>query len=141
VRFYKPRNMYTSTILTRKAEDNTMHKPTLTVDKTGNIDIEAWLQKLPSRYATDKNSLIRHAASLAQLTGKDTTAPSGISCLEQDLLIGNILSELNVDQEALSAGILYSCVRYADLELEDISEELSQAISKIIRGAERMDII
>jgi GTP pyrophosphokinase len=118
-----------------------MQKTTLILDDSGDIDLQAWLQNLPTRYATDEHSLISHAASLAQLTGSDTPTPIGISCLEQGLRIGKILSELNVDEETMAAGILYSCVRYAELDLEDISEELTIAISKIIRGVEKMDAI
>ena len=77
-----------------------MQKTTLILDDSGDIDLQAWLQNLPTRYATDEHSLISHAASLAQLTGSDTPTPIGISCLEQGLRIGKILSELNVDEVA-----------------------------------------
>ncbi|MDF3054425.1 MAG: relA [Gammaproteobacteria bacterium] len=119
-----------------------MKKYTIAVDNaTGQIDLGAWLKKLPTRYTTDENSLIRHAASLAQLTGDNVPTPTFISCLQQGLFMGEILVELNVDEEALAAGILYSCVRYADLSLEDICEQLSQPIAKLIHGAEKMDAI
>ena len=78
---------------------------------------------------------------MAHITGTDHTAPNGQSCWEQGLEIADVLSELNLDQETLATGIIYSCVCYAELNIEDIHEQLGTVVAKLVSGVKKMDAI
>ena len=120
-------------------------KPVLLLHPDANAATEAhlqsWLQNTIHKYDLKEHSLVHQATTLAQLTGSDTATPTGQSCLQQGLHIAEILSELNVDPETLAAGITYNSVRYAGLNLEDVSEQLSPIIAKLVNGVKKMDAI
>jgi len=106
-----------------------------------SLHLQSWLKSIAQQYELNDHSLVHHAAALVQLMGAETKTPTGLSCLQQALHIAQILSELHVDRETLAAGLAYSCVRYAGLNLEDISEQLTPAVAKLISGVKKMDAI
>lgn len=118
-----------------------MHKSKtiITINEEGVPNIEPWLHKFASFYNTGQNSLIRQACTLAIVTGAESATANAQSCLQQGLYIAEILQELEVDEEAIAAGILYSSVRYADLSLEDVSEQVNPMVAKLINGVSKME--
>lgn len=102
---------------------------------------ETWLAHIFTKYSVDQNPLIRQAILLAQLTGSDYATSTGQSCLQQGIEIANVLFDLNVDQETLAAALLYGCVQYAELNIEDIAEQLNSSIAKLIAGVKKMDAL
>lgn len=118
-----------------------MHKSktVLTINAEGVPDIEPWVQKFNSFYNPDQLNLIRRACSLAVVSGAESAAPNAQSCLQQGLYIAEILQELEVDEEAIAAGILYSSVRYAELNLDDVSEQMGTMVAKLINGVSKME--
>ncbi len=114
-------------------------KATLLLADEGSINLEAWLQHVVSKHDLKENDLIRQACTLAQVTGSEHAIPTGQSCLQQGLNMAEILAELNLDQETLAAAIVYSSVRYADLNIEDVAEQLGDAVAKLVLGTKKMD--
>src|SRR4051812_7534174 len=94
------------------------------------IDVELWLQQLGSKGYLQDLELIRNACSLSQLTGHDHATEMGISCLQQGLTIADVLADLEVDQETLTAAIIFENVHYADLSLDVVEEQLGSNIAK-----------
>lgn len=107
----------------------------LQLNADGAINLESWLNHLSQTYKTENLALIRQAAALAELAGTDNSAH-----LRRGLHIADILSELQVDQETISAGILYG-VRNAGLSLEDVSEQFPPVVAKLMAGVSKMDAI
>lgn len=120
---------------------NQMHnsKTVVTINAEGLPEIDSWLHNFSAFYNTNEASIIRQACALARLTGSDSATSNAQSCLQQGIYIAEILKELEVDEEAIAAGILYSSVRYADLNLEDVSEQVSPIVAKLISGVSKME--
>ncbi len=107
----------------------------------GSIDLNAWLEHLALKPHYVDNHQIHNACLLSQLTGQDQATESGFSCLQQGLAIAEILADLDVSQEALAAAILYDSVQFAELDIEDIREQLGDKTAKLVEGVERMGSI
>ena len=104
----------------------------------GGIDVEQWLHQLGSKGYFEDLGLIRNACTLSQLAGQDHATETGESCLQQGLAMADILADLEVDQETLAAAIIFVSVHYAELSLEDVEEQLSANIARLVKGIEKM---
>lgn len=109
--------------------------------KEGSINLESWLQHIIQKYQIENIALLRQAGSLARVAGEERAAPNGESCLHQGLTMAEILAELNPDVETLAAAIVYSSMRYADLNIDDITEHLGNKVAKLVKGTWQMDAI
>lgn len=107
----------------------------------GTINLEAWLQHIGNKRKTHDLHLIRHACVLSQLTGEEHPTLTGVSCLQQGLTMAEILLDLHLDNETIAAALVYNSVRYADLNLEDVTEHLGKQVSKLVNGTIQMDAI
>jgi GTP pyrophosphokinase len=107
----------------------------------GSIDVEAWLQQLAGKGYLQDLELIRSACALSQLSEIEHATETGVSCLQQGLSIADILADLEVDQETLTAAIIYGNVYYRDLSIEDVQEQLGSPIAKLVQGVEKMNAI
>jgi GTP pyrophosphokinase len=98
--------------------------------------------KLKDRHYFEADmTLIREACVLSQLTGEDHPTFSGESCLRQGLSMADILVDLQVDKETLAAAIVYNSVHFADLSLENVTDNLGPNVAKLIQGVEQLDAI
>jgi len=107
----------------------------------GNIDVERWLQQLGNKGYFQDLAPIRNACSLSQLAGHEHATETGISCLQQGLNMADILADLEVDQETLTAAIVFASVHYAELSIDDVEEQLGTNIAKLVLGIEKMSAI
>ncbi|NKB46403.1 MAG: GTP diphosphokinase [Legionellales bacterium] len=107
----------------------------------GSIDLHAWLHHLLQEHHYPDTQLIRSACLLSQLAGEDQATESGESCLQQGLAMAEILVDLQVDQQTIAAAIIYDSVHYAELTLDDVTEQLGTSIAKLVDGVERMNAI
>lgn len=107
----------------------------------GSIDVESWLHLLALKGYFQDLELIRTACNLSQLACADHATELGVSCLQQGLAMADILADLEVGQETLAAAIIYVSVHYAELSLEDVSEQLGPNIAKLVQGIEKMSAI
>ncbi|MCC5014988.1 MULTISPECIES: GTP diphosphokinase [unclassified Legionella] len=102
------------------------------------IDVEQWLHQLASKGYFQDLELIRNACTLSQLAGQDHATEIGVSCLQQGLAMADVLADLEVDQETLTAAIIFESVHYAELSLDDVEEQLGSSIAKLVKGIEKM---
>lgn len=114
---------------------------TIQLDTQGSINIENWLNHFLQKHHYHDLTILRQACILAQLTGRERATPNGQSCLHQGLTMAEILAELELDQETLAAAVVYSCVRYADLSIEDATESLGGRVARLIHGVKEMDAL
>ncbi|STY29383.1 GTP pyrophosphokinase [Legionella wadsworthii] len=113
-------------------------KDTIPLCEDGSIDVDLWLHQLGAKGYLDNLELIRSACTLSQLAGQEHATETGQSCLQQGLSMADLLADLEVDQETLAAAIIFENVHYADLSLDDVTEQLGPNIAKLVRGIERM---
>lgn len=109
------------------------------IHEDGSIDLEAWLDHLSNdHFQAADIRLIRNACFLAQLAGYDKPTTLGTSCLQEGLRIAEVVSDLDMDQQTLAAGIVYPSVEFAELSLEDVEEQLGFEVKKLVEGVQRM---
>ncbi len=107
----------------------------------GNINIDAWLNKIFESHSDNGAHLIRQACRLSQLAGAQAPTPSGKSCLQQGLAMAEILLDCQPDPQCIAAAILYHSVRYAELSLDIIQEQFNSDMANLIKGVKRMQAI
>lgn len=104
-----------------------------------NINVQSWLQNISNERANGRSQLLNEACMLAQLSGESQLTANGESCLHQGLAMAEILADLNLDDQALAAAIIYSSVQNAGLPFETIEEHLGLKVSRLIQGTQQMD--
>jgi len=107
----------------------------------GIFSVEAWIKSFSEIRHPDDIPLLRQAFTLAQLTGEDKKTSYNQSCFREGILIADTLLHLNLDKEAIAAGLIYPCYRDADLSDEDLSEHLGDTVAHLVQGIARMDAI
>ncbi|MCK5880865.1 MAG: GTP diphosphokinase [Sinobacterium sp.] len=111
----------------------------------GLVDISAWLSRLPNMQLMNSEAVseLVQAAELAQ--SLDASIEGGVeqwgesySRLAIGLEMAELLADLNLDVDTLSAAILYRCVRDRVLSLEQISQQFSKTVVTLISGVLQM---
>ena len=64
-----------------------------------------------------------------------------MSCFKFGLQLADTLRHLRLDQDAIIAGLVYPSVRYADLDLLDVTEQFGAAIERLVAGTQKMETI
>ncbi|MDR3492381.1 MAG: bifunctional (p)ppGpp synthetase/guanosine-3',5'-bis(diphosphate) 3'-pyrophosphohydrolase [Gammaproteobacteria bacterium] len=105
----------------------------------GSVDIESWLNKIKSSSHLNSVELITKTCQLAETTSKGLTTFYGQPCIEQGLEIAEIMLDLQMDQQAISAAIMISSIHHTALPLEKITEQLGNDVTKLIRGVQQME--
>jgi GTP pyrophosphokinase len=113
---------------------------------SGDIDLEAWLQRLPVELDESEAGQLLAACQLAQdalhQPGQDTVDwARATNCFTAGLDMALILAELQVGPEGLVAGILYRAVREQRLAAERVAERFGEPVAHLIDGVIRMAAI
>jgi GTP pyrophosphokinase len=116
-------------------------KESMPLNNDGSIDVELWLDSIGSKGYFQDLDLLRNACTLSHLAGHDHATETGESCLQRGLAMADVLADLEIDQETLAAAIIFVSVHYAELSLEDVSEQLGPSVAKLVDGAEKMSAI
>lgn len=107
----------------------------------GTVDISTWLKHIKEKHALSDVTLIEKSALLTKKSSQGLTTFYGQPCLEQGLEIAEILLDLKVNQDAVSAGILMGSVNDTHLTIDMIKEQLNESIAKLIAGMKQINII
>ncbi len=105
----------------------------------GEIDLDAWLQKVRTTYHLEKTDIIEKAAHLAKDISKGLTTFYGQPCIEQGLEMAEIILNLKLDQDAVAAAIMVSSVKNTKITTETLQEKLSAQVNKLIQGVSQME--
>jgi GTP pyrophosphokinase len=110
------------------------------------VDLDKWLAELlPERYSPDLPRL-RQAAELVRecallpSTHSDDWSDLG-DCFNAGLDMAQILMDLHLGADSLTAGILYRAVIEQRLSLQDVEQRFGARVASLIRGVERMSAI
>lgn len=105
----------------------------------GSVDIDAWLEMMGA--GQENLDLVKKACLLAESSSKGLTTFYGQPCLEQGLEMAEMIFELKLDQEAISAAIITSTIQHTNLPIETIKTELGENIAKLAMGISQMNVI
>lgn len=104
----------------------------------GNIDIDAWVERLSKGKPELEKNLIRQAAYINLENGGHQVTPVHETCLKQGLVTAEILNTLSPDIATLLASILYYVVDYGELSLDNITETFGREVSVLIDGVSKL---
>ncbi len=114
----------------------------------GQVDVDAWIDRLNSLHtqsAATRNELRRAAElslSLVNIhTEDDHSWGDDFTCFRIGLEMAEILADLQLDQDALVAAILYRAVRENKITLVDVQTQFGDTVSKLVKGVLRMAAI
>ncbi|GGK81428.1 GTP diphosphokinase [Amphritea balenae] len=111
----------------------------------GSVDLDLWLERLQEQVEVKDIDTVRQACLYAKEL-KEEIQTSEESWHDKDsyitgLEMAQILIELNQDEEALVAAILYRSVREKRTTLEDIKRRFGKTIASLIEGVLQMAAI
>lgn len=107
----------------------------------GNVDLAMWLNNCQALYHLKDMQLIQKSAELAFHSSKGLTTFYGLPCIEQGLMMAEILLELQLDQESITASIMISTLEHTKISDEVIAEKLNPNVLKLIHSVNQMSII
>lgn len=118
------------------------------IGEAGAIDVHQWTQEkieLANLSETAKVPLIK-AAELAKKAEQLAIASDKIwadhsSSYLTGLEMADILSNLQLDQDALVAAVIYRSVREQKIPLEEIYDQFGESVAKLVEGVLRMAAI
>lgn len=118
------------------------------IGNDGKIDIRAWVDRLggtPERSPEKRAGLRRACELVAEVDAQPAEVDYGwgehSSCLTIGLDMAELLADLELDQEALLAAIVYRAVRENKLSLETVKARFGDTVAKLVEGVLRMAAI
>lgn len=114
----------------------------------GQVDIEAWIDRLNHLDAQSDaaRAELRRAAALSLSVSTihkdgDHSWGEDFSCFRIGLEMAEILADLQLDQDALVAAMLYRAVREHKIDLPEIQKQFGDTVAKLVKGVLRMAAI
>lgn len=117
------------------------------INEDGSVNLDAWLDHIKSMVPDLDIEALRKVCdyvSQAVNAGKPSTIHTwnkNISSLHVGLDIAEILADLNLDQETLTAAIIYRSVREEYITLDEVRTHFGEVVAKLIKGVLRMAAI
>ena len=105
------------------------------------LKYENWLESIADGRSQSEVEFIRRACEVAQSAHQGQLRASGEPYFQHSLAVANILAELNLDAETVSAAMLHDVVEDTDITLEDIRHQFGDAVAQLVDGVTKMDII
>lgn len=112
----------------------------------GSVDIDLWLQRVNSRFSEQECRQLKRACQLAAPYDRASRSDrhswgDNYSCYLTGLEMAEILANLSLDVDSLTAAIVYRCVREEHLSLEQIERAFDQNVRLLIEGVIQMAAI
>ncbi|MFQ6024395.1 MAG: GTP diphosphokinase [Acidiferrobacterales bacterium] len=104
-------------------------------------DLGTRLQRVSRGRSDVEVVCIRRACEFAQRAHAGQTRASGEPYIHHSLAVAQILADLGMDHEAISAAILHDVVEDTAVSLGGIVEEFGSQIARLVDGVTKMDVI
>ncbi len=112
----------------------------------GQVDLPAWMARIADRVELHDPAELLAACTLAETVDREQVSRHNVwssrtSAYLTGLAMADILADLNLDQEALMAAVLYRCVREGKVALPRVEQLFGPDIARLIDGVLRMAAI
>ena len=112
----------------------------------GSVDLDAWLARVGTKVALHDPDALKRACDFARKMDAENTAREHVwsartSSFLTGLAMADILADLRLDQESLTAAVLYRSVREGKTTQAVIEKEFGFDIAHLIEGVLRMAAI
>ncbi len=115
------------TRLTQNNIENILHQP------------ELWLQEIQQKKTLSNSHQIKQAIDFSKYLCSHHSHAQELHCLKDALAMAELLVELHQDDDTIIGGILYRLSLEDEIAENDIAENFSNQISKLVGGAKRLD--
>ncbi len=109
--------------------------------KQGAVDIEKWLPRVVNGQKHLDLDLIKRACNFAQDYAATSPDKLAFHWLHQGLTMAEILGNLSLDTETITASILFNLTHDTNIPFSVIKDNFPDSILKLIKGVIRMDAI
>ncbi len=99
---------------------------------------DTWLQHLIDQRGPQDIKLLQTANDL---NSKIENPETRTRCNKEGLAMAGILLELELDTEALAAGLLYPAFHSGEIGLDHLAEQMGESIAKLLRGVHQMNAL
>jgi len=100
-------------------------------------DLETLLQSLPD-LSPNGISIIERAYHRAQQAHEGQTRKSGEPYFTHCVAVAGILAEMNLDPEAIAAGLLHDVIEDAPVTADDIRSEFGETVARLVVGVTKL---
>ncbi|MFP8965586.1 GTP diphosphokinase [Pokkaliibacter sp. CJK22405] len=114
----------------------------------GSVDLTNWLSKMEEHIPIthpeillDACRLVESAAPRADEVEDDEWNNASMNCLHTGLEMALILAELKLDNESITAAVLYRAVRQQRLSLDKVRSQFGEDVARLIDGVMQMAAI
>ncbi|RTZ58685.1 MAG: GTP diphosphokinase [Gammaproteobacteria bacterium] len=104
-------------------------------------ELDAWLDDLAKRLSPDEVAVVGEAALFAQDAHGGQTRASGEPVFQYLLAAADIVAGLRMDHETIAATFLHDVVDDTDVSLDELKQQFGDAITGLVGGVSRMDIV
>jgi GTP pyrophosphokinase len=102
------------------------------------MQIEQFLEKLPTNYSVLDLELIKKAYHIAEVAHSGQTLPNGSPYFNHCVSVALILAELSVPPELIIAGLLHDVIENTEITLPEIQKEFNHDIAGLIDGVTKL---
>ncbi len=117
-----------------------------TTDKSINYDKEGFdfdqsLANLIGERSESDSKLIKKAAFFVMSAHAGQKRVSGEPYVSHLFTVAQILNQLNLDEETLCAALLHDVVEDTEVSIEQVSNEFSPEVAKLVDGVTKMELL
>ncbi|MCB0190882.1 MAG: GTP diphosphokinase [Anaerolineae bacterium] len=105
------------------------------------IQFEGWLQSISAGRSISEIEFIRRACEVAQEAHHGQARASGEPYFQHSLSVANILAELRLDYETVSAALLHDVLEDTPVTYSELEEEFGTTVAKLVDGVTKMSQI
>jgi len=102
------------------------------------VPLENLLERLPKTYSLADQELVQRAYRVAEEAHRKQKRNSGEPYINHCVAVANILTELHVPPEVISAGLLHDTVEDTNVTLEDIRRDFGEIIANLVDGVTKL---
>ncbi len=111
---------------------------TIPKDDDNAIDVKQWLNSLNLKKPPSKALVL--ASELGKTT-EDHITFFGQSCFLNAIRIAELTHRVGLDQTAMAAAIIYTCMHYGDMNLDDLESTFGKKVATLVKGIEKMSAL
>ena len=96
------------------------------------------MEAVGKSHASGDRYLIEQAYLMARRAHKDQKRKSGEPYIIHPLQVALILTEMDMDRDAICAGILHDVVEDTDITQEEVSEQFGEEVAELVDGVTKL---
>lgn len=113
----------------------------LGVTGEAGLVVADWLAAIAADRSPEEVSIIRRACDMAARAHAGQQRASGEPYIQHSLAVANILAELRLDYETLTAAILHDVAEDTAISQDEIRAEFGDTIARLVDGVTKMKLI